>query len=289
MKKVYYFNMLIAALVALLCALVAVTNGDELSDLRRHVETLSSDEMGTRVAGSESMEKAIEYVESEIRALGLRPLKQKVKVNKGTCSNVVMTLDGGKPRIVVGAHLDASDGRSRDVYNGADDNASGCAIVLALARRLRGSKPACTLEFHFYTGEEEGMKGSRTYVKAPLVGLEQYRFMLNLDMVGRLKEKQLIGRDEFEYDAVFNTLYDRYLFAERITWCENTNDSDHAAWWEVNIPAVIVHTGLHDEYHTPDDDADKIDYDGMIKVLDYSEAIVRGVMQKLTPVDYKLR
>jgi Zn-dependent M28 family amino/carboxypeptidase len=295
------FRLLFIALV-LTCS---TAHGQTAAELRTHVEYLASDELGGRLPASEGMEKAIKYVMDGATKLGLTVYTQDVKV-KGDkpCQNVIAVLEGvdTSKRIVIGAHLDhigMSPGRrllvdKPVINNGADDNATGSAAVLALARVLSATQPPCTIEFHWYTGEEQGLLGSKTYVKKPIGPIDSYRFMLNFDMIGRLKKQMLLGdrppvKQPFDLDAVLDPLYERHIFAKRITWAADTGDSDHASWWKGGVQAVILHTGLHSDYHKPTDTSDKIYFEGMAKVCDYGLDIVAGVYQELgltvVPVD----
>jgi Zn-dependent M28 family amino/carboxypeptidase len=203
-------------------------------------------------------------------------------VRGGTCQNIIAVLPGRdeSQRIVIGAHLDHIGTRRGQVNNGADDNASGSACVLALAKKLAGTTPPVTVEFHWYTGEEQGLLGSRHYTKRPIGDISEYKFMLNFDMVGRSPAASLSG-DSFPFDRVLQAMYAKYDFAEDITWARDTGDSDHASWWKAGVPAVILHTGLHADYHRPTDDADKINFIGMLGVCKYGLDLVTGVGKQL--------
>jgi Zn-dependent M28 family amino/carboxypeptidase len=283
--------MLIRLLIVALVLTCSTAYGQTAAELRTHVEYLASDELGGRLPASEGMEKAIKYVTDEATKLGLAMYTQDVNVRGGTCQNVIAILEGvdTSQRIVIGAHLDhigSSAGRRPAINNGADDNATGSAAVLALARVLSATKPPCTIEFHWYTGEEQGLLGSKTYVKKPIGPIESYRFMLNFDMIGRLKDKMLLGArppatNPIDLDAVLDPLYERHIFAKRITWDSDTRDSDHSPWWQGGVQAVILHTGLHSDYHKPTDTVDKIYFEGMVKVCEYGLDIVEGVYQEL--------
>ena len=272
----------IVALAVLVCAPAFSQTAPELQS---HVEYLASDALQGRAPASEGMGKAIEYVKAQCKELGLQTYSQPVPVRGGTCSNTVAVLEGRSKdvRIVVGAHLDHLGTASRvvredDVFNGADDNASGCAAVLGLARRLSGeAQIGCTVEFHWYTGEEQGLLGSKVYCKKPLAPIEQYKAMVNLDMVGRLDREKMIGDAPFPYTATLTSLADKYIFAERITRAWDTASSDHSSWWRAGVPAVILHTGLHADYHKVTDEAAKIDYRGMVDVCDYAYDIVKAI------------
>jgi Zn-dependent M28 family amino/carboxypeptidase len=232
------------------------------------------------------MKKARKYVWDRCQEIGLETYTQKVNVNGVACYNVVAVLPGRTTlcRIVIGAHLDHI-GRGN---NGADGNASGCAAVLGLAERLSERPRYPTIEFHWYTGEEKGLIGSKSYVKKPLSPLKYYKAMINLDMVGR---QGVCGwQDGFPYDL--SRLYKKYHFAEDITWAKDTGDSDHSSWWKVGVPAVMLHTGLHPDYHRPTDTADKINYDGMELVCNYAYDLVKLIIVEespCTPVPYILR
>jgi Zn-dependent M28 family amino/carboxypeptidase len=232
------------------------------------------------------MQKAKDHVRDHCKELGLTVYTQNVRVTNGTCQNVIAVLPGRdeSQRIVIGAHLDHIGTRRGRVYNGADDNASGSACVLALVKKLSGTVPPVTIEFHWYTGEEQGLRGSAHYVKKPIGDLSEYKLMLNFDMVGRLPTRKLAGVAPFPFDDVLQALYAKHDFAEDITWARDTNDSDHSSWWKVDVPAVILHTGRHADYHRSTDDADKINYIGMLEVCKYGLDIVMGVSKKLGPV-----
>lgn len=266
--------------VVMILTLTTVAIAQTAQELRTHVQYLASPDLNGRAPGSESMKKARKYVWDECQKLGLETYTQKVNVKGVTCYNVVAVLPGRSAlsRIVVGAHLDHI-GRGN---LGADDNASGCAAVLGLAERLSEGAHYPTIEFHWYTGEEKGLLGSKTYVKKPLSPIRNYKVMVNLDMIGRMGPCGL-RKDKFPYAPILDRLYDKYPFAEEITWAEDTNDSDHSSWWKVGVPAVILHTGLHPDYHRPTDTADKLNYGGMASVCDYAYDFINAVIVKESP------
>jgi Iap family predicted aminopeptidase len=266
-------------IMTIVLAMATVAIAQTAQELRVHVEYLASPALNGRAPGSEGMKKARKYVWDRCEELGLETYTQKVNVNGTPCYNVVAVLPGRSAlcRIVVGAHLDHI-GRGN---LGADDNASGCAAVLGLAERLSEQNHYPTIEFHWYTGEERGLLGSKTYVKKPLSPISNYRIMVNLDMIGRLKG--LAGQQAFPYNPILERLYTKYPFAEEITWAEDTSDSDHSSWWQVGVPAVILHTGLHPDYHRPTDTSDKINYTGISRVCDYAYDFINAVSVKESP------
>lgn len=277
--------------IALVFAACSTAQGQTVAELRSHIEYLASDELGGRYPASEGMQKAKDYVRAECKKLGLQTFTQDVPVKGGTCQNVIAVLVGKdtSKRLVIGAHLDHIGQRgsnSRDVlytgptvYNGADDNASGSAAVLVLAKLMAKTKPGCTIEFHWYTGEEQNLLGSKYCTQSPVGKIGEYKLMVNLDMVGKLQE--LVGDVPFPFDL--SPLYDKYPFAEGITITKDTRDSDHSSWWQAGVPAVLLHTGLHPDYHKPGDDPDKINYAGLVKVCQYAHDLVCTVDQELVP------
>lgn len=272
--------------LALVLLLGSVASAQTADELRAHVEYLASDTLGGRQSGSDGMSAAIDYVKAECRKLGLPVYSQEVKVRGGTCHNTITVLKGRTgTRIVIGAHLDHIGRNRRGVNNGADDNASGSAAVLGLAKRLAaGPMPNCTIEFHWYTGEEQGLLGSKQYTHKPLVPIAQYEFMLNLDMIGKLERNRLIGGGEdFPFQAELDEMAIKYRFAKRTTWASDTVDSDHSSWWQAGVPAVILHTGLHPDYHGPGDDADKLSYEGMSAMCQYAHDLTLAVDRRLEP------
>lgn len=200
-----------------------------------------------------------------------------------TLRNVVASLDGIGPlaneALVVGAHYDhlgrggwgsLAIGAAEEVHNGADDNASGTAVLLEAARLLaaRVNTPRRRLIFIAFSGEELGLYGSKRYVEDPLVPLDKTVAMLNLDMVGRLRNNQL-------------TAYGTGTAAEWPAWLEESaglqqlkiiskpsgfGPSDHASFHEHGVPVLHFFTGFHPEYHRPGDDAEKLNIPGMRQI-----------------------
>ena len=284
------FRLLIAAL---LVAVAASCMAQTAEELETYVTYLASDALEGRDTGSRGYVKAAEYIAQECKSAGLESLYQQVPLRNGkVCHNVIAWIKGVNPDsvVVVGAHLDHTGMRGRTVYNGADDNASGSAAVLGLAKRFaKGQKPACTVVFLWFTGEEDGFIGSRYYVKNPLFprsnpDIKKHKFMLNLDMVGRLRSTAVSSQD-FNLPAILKELYEKYPFAKSITLI-NESGSDQVPFARKGIPNVFLHTGTHRDYHRPSDDANKINYQGLEKICDYAYDLLNRVMG--TKLDYTL-
>jgi len=206
-----------------------------------------------------------------------------------TAQNIVGMIEGTDPvlkneYIIIGAHSDhlgmggeGSGSRAGDtlaVHNGADDNASGTAGVIELAQKLSANRSQLkrSIIFVAFTGEEMGLLGSKEFVNKPPVDLKKVNAMINMDMIGRLNTESntiSIGGTgtSAEADSILKILEEGRPF--KITHStDGYGPSDHASFYTDNIPVFYFTTGTHYDYHTPDDDADKINYSGEVSVLD---------------------
>jgi len=218
-----------------------------------------------------------------------------VRVTSRT-SNVVAYIEGNDPVlkdevIVLGAHMDhlgkggpGSGSMVPDtiaIHNGADDNASGSAALLELAQAFyaRGKTLKRSFVFIFFSGEELGTLGSGFYVTAPFFPLKQTVSMINLDMVGRLQKKTLnIGGSGTS--PAWDSLLRKYNADTAFTLVLNPDGfgpSDHASFYGKDIPVLFFFTGVHDDYHKPTDDWDKLDYEGEQKITQYVYNIVSEI------------
>jgi len=212
-----------------------------------------------------------------------------VRQTIATTSNVIATLSSENPRysnefILLGAHFDhlglggpGSSSRRPDtiaVHNGADDNASGVAAVLELADKfaLNRKNLKRSLIFVLFSGEEEGILGSRYFTDHLPVDLKSVKTFINLDMVGRLKQDSSLEVGGTGTSAGAEQLL-KHLATGRALKLgfspEGYGPSDHAAFYAKDIPVFFFTTGVHLDYHTPFDDADKINYEGLKLVDDY--------------------
>lgn len=206
---------------------------------------------------------------------------------KTNTRNVIMMLPGEDPvlkkeYVIIGGHFDhlgmggpGSGSRAVDIgiHHGADDNASGVAMVIELAGRFAAAKEnhKRSLVFITFTGEEIGLLGSKYFTDNPLIDLSKTDAMINIDMVGRLKETkdlQVGGVGTAKGLKEMAIAYDDTTKLKVTATEEGSGPSDHSSFYAKNIPVLFITTGAHIDYHTPSDTWDKINYDGMVTVSD---------------------
>jgi hypothetical protein len=227
--------------------------------------------------------------------------------------NVVGILPGSDPKlkneaIVIGAHYDhlglGGEGslapREGEIHHGADDNASGTAGVLELARMFsQGPKPRRTIVFIAFSGEEEGLIGSNYYVNHPVAPLANTVAMINMDMIGRLKDQKLsiggVGTAQEWKDKIKRT-QDSFTAPQTIPASAGNHSStssaspfaltlnedgygpsDHSSFYSKQIPVLFFWTGTHSDYHKPSDTAEKINYQGEARIVSFVANIVRDI------------
>lgn len=291
-------------------------DGDGLS-AEAVVRYLAADSLEGRLAGSTGARCAAVFLAQRFRHLGLEPAGddgtffQEVPlasaVNShapgGTGRNVVGLLPGSDPAlagqaVVVGAHYDhlgrggfsslAASSEKGAVHNGADDNASGVAALLTVARDLaRGQRPARTVVFVAFTGEELGLLGSTHYAEDPPVPLDSTVAMLNMDMVGRLGADTLIvygtGTAEEWPDLLAETAETAGIPVSQDE--SGYGPSDHTAFYSRDVPVLHFFTNVHGDYHRPSDDWQKLDYAGIGRIASLVTdvtAAVAGPTERLT-------
>src|ERR1041385_3654229 len=205
--------------------------------------------------------------------------------------NVIGVLEGSDPilkqqNIIIGAHYDhlgrggeeSLAPKSGEIHHGADDNASGTAGLIELARLFSSQKPRLkrTLIFIAFSGEEEGLLGSNYYVNHPLAPLTNTVGMINMDMIGRMKDRKLIiggvgtakeWRQVIEPEKSFELTLNEDGFGP----------SDHSSFYGKQVPVLFFWTGTHNDYHKPSDTWDKINYNDEAKILGFVARIVRDI------------
>jgi Tol biopolymer transport system component len=237
----------------------------------------------------------------ELKHLTVTLTSDVVQVKKRT-SNVVglLKVNDADEHVVLGAHYDhlgfggqgsgslAPD--ANEIHNGADDNASGTSTVIELARRLAEYQSILkrNILVQAYSGEEMGLLGSAYYTKHPTLPLQHAVTMMNFDMVGRLKETALTVQGTGT-SSQWESLLKRYN-ADSTFHLKFVKDgfgpSDHSSFYSQNVPVLFFFTGLHDDYHRPSDDADKINYAGMNQIVGYAAKLAIAIDTMTGRPDY---
>ncbi len=215
-----------------------------------------------------------------------------VITRQANTSNVVMKLEGTQSEgeyVIIGAHYDhlgmggpGTGSRTPDtvaIHYGADDNASGVALMIELAERLAAETPKYARDILFvaFSGEEMGLLGSKYFAENMGIDPAAVNLMVNLDMVGRLKEGNGlqvggVGTAARLRDIV-SSLNDTTELSLSFTE-EGYGPSDHSSFYAKDIPVLVFTTGAHLDYHTPYDTWDKLNYDGMVRIGDLLYDIV---------------
>ncbi|MBK6977985.1 MAG: M20/M25/M40 family metallo-hydrolase [Cytophagaceae bacterium] len=283
-------------------------------NLKKHVEYLSSDKLQGRGTGTAGEKMASDYIIKQFKKAGLSPMGenggflQHFPAKKGKpgqmvsvdANNVVGFVDNKKPySIVIGAHYDhlgmGDQGSSLQansegqVHNGADDNASGVAGVLELARYFSKNKITenYNLIFIAFSGEELGLVGSKFIADNPTFDLKNINCMFNLDMIGRYRTDKGVniggvGSSKF-WEENATKLADNMSIKYTVD-SSGIGPSDHTSFYLKDIPVLFLFTGAHQEYHKPSDDANLINYEGQKLMTEYIAKMVDllGATDKIT-------
>jgi hypothetical protein len=273
--------------------LAAAMDSITMDECYEHVAALADDVYEGREAGSRGGHAAANYIFRQLEPLGFSSAGDAGTFTQpfgNDCRNILALRRGNDPQlrdeyIVVGAHYDhvgygrkgASYGTIGKIHNGADDNASGTSALLEIMEAFASSGLTTrrSILFAFWDCEERGMVGSRHWVAHPTVPIDRVKLAITLDMVGRLRDGQLyvLGtRSGFGLRRLFSGAVDDPLWLD-FSW-ELRENSDHWSFLERRIPIALLHTGLHQDYHRPSDDADKINRDGLRDVSRYLLALL---------------
>jgi Tol biopolymer transport system component len=277
--------------------------------LLTNLSYLASDDLKGRLAGSEGEKKASEYISKEFQTLKLKPLIGKnftqefsydVKLNphednssvKVNARNVIGYLDNKAAKtIVIGAHYDHlglnehhnstlmnSEGQ---IHNGADDNASGVSAVMELARMFAQNKTKENTNYVFalFSGEEDGLMGSKTFAENIKTKYPNVIAMINLDMVGRLDKDKDLTVGGVGTSPIFGEIIKKYKPAGFNIAIDSSGvgPSDHTSFYLKNIPVLFLFTGTHSDYHKPTDDTEKINFTGLRNITSYVFNLANGL------------
>ncbi len=274
--------------------------------LQEDVGFLASDSLAGRETGTAKELVAAQYLQKRMETIGLQP-----KGNAGTYyqtftfkpkkdphseaqfmqgdstitgTNVLGYVDNKADKtVIIGAHYDHlgmggagslySEGEA--IHNGADDNASGVSVLLRLALALKDTLRTSNYLFIAFSGEEMGLLGSNYFTKNPTIKLSKVSFMINMDMVGRLREDKTLSISGTgttpRWGQVLNSMNPGF----KLVLSESgMGPSDHTSFYLQDIPVLHFFTGQHADYHKPSDDAEKLNYEGMELISDYILSVI---------------
>ena len=252
-----------------------------------------------------SKEAAKKYFADKMATLNIKlrtSISEKIRLGH----NVIGYIDNkAASTVILGAHYDhlgyGEDGNSmirtgeKSIHNGADDNASGTAALIELARKLKLSK-ATNNNYLFiaFSGEELGLFGSKYFTENPTIDLKKVNYMINMDMVGRLNDSSKVltiggyGTSPAWADAIilqkFMLPYPGINTASSYLNIKidssGTGPSDHTSFYRKDIPVLFYFTGLHTDYHKPSDDADKVNYKGEQAIIEHIHNLIESLNER---------
>ena len=312
-------------ILSLAFALALQTQAQKQDDMKQTVEYLASQELGGRYPATIGDTLASEFIVGKLRGLKLKPVV-KAKKEKGfyhdftygkdverTTHNIIAVLPGKDKRlkneyIVVGSHYDhlglgGKDSGSRrpdtlGVHPGADDNASGDAVVLELAKYFKKVRAKRSIIFTFFGAEEQGLVGSKAFLEwmkqndDKRINLPKDKnsivAMVNLDMVGRMRDHAL-SVSGTGTSSTFKAMAEQAASQTHLNISctpDGYGPSDQASFVAAEIPVLFLTTGGHMEYHTPDDVPSTLNYDGMQQTLEFSQELISRLANMPETPDY---
>ena len=270
--------------------------------IQEDVTFLADDKLEGRQTGTEGEKAAAAYIAERFKNLNLtskgtngyfqtfsfkpktephQEVNYTVKDGDSTITgtNVIGYIDNKAPKtVVIGAHYDhlgyGAEGSlhrgDTAIHNGADDNASGVAVLLNLVSKLKDTLQKNNYLFIAFSGEEMGLLGSNYFVKNPTIDSSSMNYMINMDMVGRLKKDSTLA----VYGTGTSPIFKQTLTAHNskfklISKESGVGPSDHTSFYLNNIPVLHFFTGQHEDYHKPGDDSEKLNYAGMETIGNY--------------------
>ncbi len=302
MKQLFHMVFLISLITSCTKPYVAKNT------MHEDVAFLSDDQLEGRKTGTDGEQQAADYIAAKFKEMGIQPKgtetyfqpfsftpktdpHQEINYtdsgseNVITGKNVIGYVDNkGSRTVIIGAHYDhlgmGGEGslyrEGKAIHNGADDNASGVAVMLNLAGKLATQPSDNNYLFIAFSGEEMGLLGSNYFVKNPTVNFDQVNFMINMDMVGRLREDKTLAvhgvGTSVIWSQTLNALNPGFKLVEKES---GIGPSDHTSFYLSNIPVLHFFTGQHGDYHKPGDDSEKLNYEGMEMISDYILSIIR--------------
>ena len=295
--KIFYKSLTLSLLISFSVS----SQQTNQESFKKDVEYLASEKLEGRFPGTNGEQLAANYIAEKFEKFGLTKLTdsyfqsfnftlpssphEEVKFNQDTdtkinAKNIIAFIDNKKKNtVIIGAHYDhigyggqySLDRGINEIHNGADDNASGTAMLLSLAKQLNNKND---LENNYlfiaFSAEELGLIGSRYFVNSDVFNKESINFMINLDMVGRLNEEKELSIFGVGTSSIFKQVVNSMNNNFKLKIIEDgTGPSDHTSFYNKDIPVLFFHTGSHENYHRPSDDVNLINYKGMSEISNY--------------------
>lgn len=280
--------------------------------IKQDIEVLADDKLKGRAIGTQGEIIAATYIRERFKAMGILPKgtegylqaftftpktdpHAEIEYGEGnseksiTGRNVIGFIDNNAENtIIIGAHYDhlgmGQDGSLHRgepmVHNGADDNASGVAVMLYLADKLLEGNTNNNYVFIAFSGEEMGLLGSNYFVKNPTINLKKVNYMINMDMVGRLKKNKVLAiygtGTSPSWQETIEKANSNHTFDFKLN-TSGVGPSDHTSFYLQDIPVLHLFTGQHVDYHKPSDDLEKLNYDGMLQISNFIYRIISEI------------
>ncbi len=293
-------NLMVLAVI-FICLNSCKTEKPKIVSLEEDIVFLASDSLVGRETGTPEELIAADYLQKRMKTIGLQPkgkagtyfqtftFKPKtdphaeVQFVSGdstiTGTNVIGYIDNqAEKTVIIGAHYDHlgmggegslyADGDA--IHNGADDNASGVGVMLKVAEKLKDSIKGSNYMFIAFSGEEMGLLGSNYFTKNPTIDLNEANYMINMDMVGRLRDDKTLSISGTGTAPIWNQVLNSTNPGFKLVLNESgVGPSDHTSFYLQNIPVLHFFTGQHEDYHKPSDDSEKLNYEGMRMIGGY--------------------
>lgn len=206
-----------------------------------------------------------------------------------TGTNVIGYIDNkAEKTVIIGAHYDhlgmggagSLYAEGLAIHNGADDNASGVGVLLKLAEKLQDSLTGNNYLFIAFSGEEMGLLGSNYFTKNPTIELTKANYMVNMDMVGRLRKDKTLSISGTGTTPIWKQVLNATNPGFKLVLNESgIGPSDHTSFYLKDIPALHFFTGQHEDYHKPTDDFEKLNYKGMEMIGNYIMDVIEELDQ----------
>lgn len=287
-------------------------------ELKKHIGFLASDDNSGRYPGEKSNKKIVRYIQSDMKKSGIKTSKQaftaQLRNKKGTpvkpkvkTWNIIGVIEGNDDHlkneyIVLGAHYDhlgmgggpSTKSDQIGIHHGADDNASGTAALMEIGEKLAANKKQLkrSVILIAFGAEEQGLLGSRYFTENPIVPISSIKVMINMDMVGRLNSQKHVymgGAGTFPKGEDFMRKLGLEAGVAPMVHAGSVGGSDHVSFYKKEISVLGMHTGGHDQYHTPEDTIDLINFPGQKMVCEYIYNTIMGLSNYNTPFEFILQ